>query len=257
MDTPFHQNLYYFASIDCKAFLSMIQCCATRRTMRSLCEYLEVGSTHGYPPIVTIKTGPYNSFWFRHFQNIRHLPNFPKSYCTFTMEGNLGSLEPRGQHGEVENRIYSEDYRNLHIILSTNGFRLCREVEGVLCYKLMSVSARENLLNYTKENWGILSWPIAPWKLFALIVYLCYLLHVRLWPRCMLMITYLSQAQVSSFPPHASISLNSLPILRCWLRLSKLVQPSTKISNLKGRWVPSIDSWWDRLEGHTFFLIYF
>lgn len=121
-------------------------------TMRSLCEYLEVGSTYGYPPIVIVKTGLYNSFWFQHFQNIRHLPSFPKSYYTFTMEGNLGSLEPRGPHGEVENRIYSEDYRNLHIILSINGFQLCQEVEGVLCYKPMSVRTWKNLLYCIKEN---------------------------------------------------------------------------------------------------------
>jgi len=107
--------------------------------MRPLFEFLEVESSHGHPPIVIIKTGPYNSFWFRHFQKIRLLPGFPKSYCTFTMEGNLGSLEPRGPHGETEDRIYSEDYRNLHVILSTNGFQLCQEVEGVLCYKPMSM----------------------------------------------------------------------------------------------------------------------
>lgn len=130
IDTPFHQNFYNFDSIYCKGF-RLYSAVLSLRTMRSLCEYLEVGPTHGYPPIVIVKTGPYNSFWFRYFQKIRHLPSFPKSYCIFTMEGNLGSLEPRGPYGEIENRIFSEEYRNLHIILSINGFQLCQEVEGV------------------------------------------------------------------------------------------------------------------------------
>ena len=99
----------------------------------------EVSPTHGYPPIDIVQTGPHNSFWFRHFQNIRRLPNFPRIYNTFTIEGNLGSLEPKGQDGEIEARILSEDYRNLHIILCRNGLWLCLEVEGVLCYKPVSL----------------------------------------------------------------------------------------------------------------------
>ena len=99
----------------------------------------EVSSTHGYPPIVIVQTGPQNSFWFWHFQNICRLPNFPRIYNTFTIEGNLGSLEPRGQYGEIEARNLSEDYRNLHLILCRNGFWLCLEVEGFLCYKPMSL----------------------------------------------------------------------------------------------------------------------
>ena len=98
----------------------------------------EVSSTHGYPPIVIVQTGPQNSFWFWHFQNIRRLPNFPRIYSTFTIEGNLGSLKPKGQYGEIEARILG-DYCNLHIILCRNGFWLCLEVEGFLCYKPMSL----------------------------------------------------------------------------------------------------------------------
>lgn len=90
---------------------------------------------HGYPPIVIVQTGPHQSSWFRRFQNIRRLPNFPKVYSTFTTEGGLGSLEPRGQYGDIEDRLFSEDYRNLHIILCCHGFRLCLDVQGVLCYK--------------------------------------------------------------------------------------------------------------------------
>ena len=97
--------------------------------------------THGYPPIVIIQTGPHHSFWFRHFQNIRRLPNFPRIYNTFTIGVNLGSLEPKGPYGEIEDRIHSEDYRNFHIIPRSNGFRLCLEVEDVLCYKPMSLCA--------------------------------------------------------------------------------------------------------------------
>ena len=101
----------------------------------------EVSPTHGYPPIVIVQTGPHNSFWFRHFQNIRRLPNFPRIYNTFTIGVNLGSLEPKGPYGEIEDRIHSEDYRNFHIIPRSNGFRLCLEVEDVLCYKPMSLCA--------------------------------------------------------------------------------------------------------------------
>ena len=96
---------------------------------------LEISPTHGYPPIVIVQTGPRNLSWFQHFQSIRRLPNFPKVYNTFTIDGNLGSLEPTGPYGEIEDRILSEDYRNLHIILCCNGFRLCLDIEGVLCYK--------------------------------------------------------------------------------------------------------------------------
>ena len=94
-----------------------------------------ISPVHGYPPIVIVQTGPHDSSWFRRFQNIRRLPNFPRVYNTFTIEGSLGSLEPRGLYGDIEDRLLSEDYRNLHTILCCHGFRLCLDVEGVLCYK--------------------------------------------------------------------------------------------------------------------------
>ena len=126
-----------FFSIDWRGLLPEKGSCAFTMIFNYGC--LEVKPTHGYPPVVIVQTGPYKSFWFRHFQNLRCLPNFPRIYNTFTIEGNLGSLEPKGQHGEIEARILSEDYRNLHIILCRNGFWLCLEVEGVLCYKPMSL----------------------------------------------------------------------------------------------------------------------
>lgn len=128
---------HFFFSTNYEGFLPEVASCAF--TMIFNYGFSEVSPTHGYPPIVIVQTGPQNSFWFRHFQHIRCLPNFPRIYNTFTIEGNLGSLEPKGPYGETGNRIILEDYCNLHIILCSNGFRLCLEVEGVLCYKPLSL----------------------------------------------------------------------------------------------------------------------